>query len=517
MGMRTTSKTTAWKILAYGLFACSLAHANPSDPIVVTGSASFENLDANTLSITTSDQAVIEWREFSIAENELAHFVQPTAHSVVVNKVTSELSSVLMGSLKANGKIFLLNPNGVLVGENGSIDTNGFIASTLSAPIEDLLNGNKDVLFQGSSTAAIVNLGTITAWDGDIFLISYQINNEGSVNAQSGTAALGAGQQVLLRPQALEKIVIRPSLEKYENEATGIDNSGVIAACKAELKSDGNAYAMAIRHTGDIDALGSAEYNGEIYLVAEGGNNGIYGPVRAKNSDGTGGSIQILGEHIALLGNAAIDVSGEMGGGTVLIGGDQSGSNPNILNAKTTYIEKTASINADAILDGNGGKVIAWADESTCFYGNISARGGQNGGDGGFVEVSGRLCLDFNGIADRLAPQGEAGMLLLDPTDITISVAFDNNNSGASPFQPIAAPSNLNTTTLTNALLLGNVIVQSWSGGIGLTGGVTVNDPINYNSAFNLTLNTQGIGVTTGDITINATMTNTSSGSLSIL
>lgn len=499
-----------WQLIAFSIVTCSLACANPSDPVVMTGSAHFEAIDANTLSITTSDQAVIAWREFSIAEHELAQFVQPSAQSVVINKVTSELSSALMGSLKANGKVFLLNPNGVLIGEKGSIDTNGFIASTLAAPIEDLLCGTHEALFEGSSTASIVNLGKITAWDGDVFLISYQVDNKGSVNAPSGTVALAAGQEVLLRPQDLEKIVIRPSLEKYENETTGLDNSGVITACKAELKSDGNAYAMAIKHTGTIDALGVAEHNGEIFLVAEDGNNGVYGSITAKNSDGTGGSVQILGDHVAILENAKIDASGEMGGGTILIGGDKNGKNAKVLNAKTTYVDKNAVITANARSDGNGGKVILWADETTCFYGNIGVRGGENSGDGGFVEVSGMHSLDFRGVADRLAPQGNAGTLLLDPLDIDISAAADQNNTGFSPFQPTGSPSNLNTGTLIAALGGGPVIVQTIAGGVSV-GNITVSptssvlDQIVYNSPFNLTLDNTGASSAGSAITINPT------------
>ena len=306
--------------------------------------------------------------------------------------------------------------------------------------------------------------------------------------------------------------MIRPSLTKYENTTTGLDNSGVVAACQAELKSDGNAYAMAIKHTGAIDALGVAEHNGEIFLVAEGGNNGVYGSITAKNSDGTGGSVQILGDHIAVLENAKIDASGNLGGGTILIGGDKNGKNAAVYNAKTTYVDKNAVITADALTKGNGGKVILWADETTCFYGNISTRGGENSGDGGFVEVSGLHSLDFRGLADRLAPKGHAGTLLLDPLDIDISNGADLNNSGASPFQPTASPSNLNKSTLTTALGGGNVIVQTAAGGASV-GNITVSptgaviDQITYTSAFSLTLDNTAASSAGSSITINKTST----------
>ncbi|MCP3954364.1 MAG: hypothetical protein GY697_19435, partial [Desulfobacterales bacterium] len=104
----------------------------------------------------------------------------------------------------------------------------------------------------------------------------------------------------------------------------------------------------------------------------------------------------------------------------VLIGGDYQGKNPQIVNAKRTFVGKDASIEADALDEGDGGKVIVWADEITGYYGDIIARGGLNGGDGGFIEVSGKETLDFKGTADASAPNGDTGTLLLDPGTLTI-------------------------------------------------------------------------------------------------
>lgn len=500
-------KSRSHLLKAFCLICSSLVYANPSDPVVALGSANFEQVDAHTLAINTSDQVVIQWRDFSIAENECAHFVQPSAQSVVINKVTSELSSALMGSLKANGKVFLFNSNGILIGEKGCIDTNGFIASTLSASFDDLLGGKDEVLFQGSSTASIVNLGKVTAWDGDVFLLSYKVENKGSILAPRGTAGVGAGQEVLLRPNALEKIVIRPSLVKYDDGSTGIDNSGAIEACRAELKADGNAYGMAIRHTGTIDALGIVEQNGEILLVTDEGNTGIYGSLTAKNGDETGGSIQLQGGHIALFENALLDTSGVKGGGPILIGGDLSGSNSDVLNAKTTYVYKGAQIISEAIQEGNAGKVIVWADETTCFFGKINARGGPSGGDGGFVEISGKQFLDFRGEADRFAPNGQSGLLLLDPTDIIYDFIGNTNSTAVSPFQPNGGGcSTIDSVSIDLALFTGPVTIQSsgTNSVCGIQPGHVIID-LNHTIAsnFDLTFNTVVSGVTTGDITLN--------------
>ena len=135
-------------------------------------------------------------------------------------------------------------------------------------------------------------------------------------------------------------------------------------------------------------------------------------------SGDTAGKVQVLGDKVGVF-DANINASGTNGGGTVLIGGDYQGVG-SILNGSRTYISSDSVINVDALLNGDGGRAIAWADGTTGFYGKISARGGSNSGNGGFVEVSGKENLIFRGEVDTSAPQGDFGTLLLDPENIII-------------------------------------------------------------------------------------------------
>src|SRR6185436_7053624 len=107
------------------------------------------------------------------------------------------------------------------------------------------------------------------------------------------------------------------------------------------------------------------------------------------------------------LGGAAATVtaSGDAGGGTILIGGNFHGGGPEA-NASQVIVGKNTFINADAITTGNGGNVAVWSDDTTTFFGNISARGGAQSGDGGFVEVSGKQTLVYRGLTDTRAPHG---------------------------------------------------------------------------------------------------------------
>jgi len=142
-----------------------------------------------------------------------------------------------------------------------------------------------------------------------------------------------------------------------------------------------------------------------------------------------GGEVRVLGDRVGLIENAEVDVSrdGAESGGVALIGGDLRGQGE-VPTATRTFVGKEVEIRADGGREGDGGRVIVWADEVAGFYGNVSATGGNESGDGGFVEVSGKETLIFEGDVDVEATVGEFGMLLLDPRNILIS---DNSTNPA--------------------------------------------------------------------------------------
>jgi hypothetical protein len=127
---------------------------------------------------------------------------------------------------------------------------------------------------------------------------------------------------------------------------------------------------------------------------------------------------------------AFIDVSGEKLGGTVLIGGDFKGKNPEIPNAKHIYVGKECYVKADALENGNGGTIVFWGDESDHFYGKASAKGGSKSGDGGFIEVSSAGELRDSGNIDQKAPFGKDGVNYIDPDDVQV-VAYGSVDSKA--------------------------------------------------------------------------------------
>ncbi|MDX2229224.1 MAG: filamentous hemagglutinin N-terminal domain-containing protein [Leptolyngbyaceae cyanobacterium bins.349] len=189
-----------------------------------------------------------------------------------------------------------------------------------------------------------------------------------------------------------------------------------------------------------------------------------------------GGTVQVLGDRVGLLDNAVVDVSSPTGGGTVLVGGDYRGQGT-VPNALRTYVAPTATINADATVNGNGGRVIVWADEIAAFNGSISAKGGSVAGNGGFVEVSGKQNLIFRGTTDVSAANGAPGSILLDPENITIVAAGGLNDADLGDAQILfgdSAGANLTINQATLQALNGNVTLEA-TNNIAIANGVSLN------------------------------------------
>lgn len=487
---------------------------NPEGPAVVTGEVHFSNPTAHHLEVHAGHRAIINWKDFSIKQGEITSFIQPGRHAAVLNRVLGNMPSQINGLLKAEGHVYLINPQGTLIGKEGVIQTAGFVASTFDV-LDDSFLKNQELLFQGDSTAAIINYGTIEAWDGDVMLLGRSVVNQGQIRAPKGEVNLAAGHEILLKPEGRDRIYISLANHSGEKEEVGIDTSGRIEAVSAYLKAEGNAYALAIKQSGEIEATATVEKEGRIYLVAEGGVNQVSGHLTAK-----GGKIHLLGDKVGLTKGGFLDVSGDLGGGEVLIGGDYQGNNPEILNATLTVVEKETLIDASAKLSGKGGKVVLWSDEACSFAGTIRAEGGAEAGDGGLVEISGKQHLNFDGLVSTLAPKGKMGTLLLDPTDVVVSTAADSNNSfNGGSYSYSAATSNINNLTLQMNLLTTSVTISTASLFVNPPNGgsISVIAPINWatDSSLSFIANNNINLLITGTTPGTAAINNSSSGGIS--
>ncbi|MDX8430801.1 MAG: filamentous hemagglutinin N-terminal domain-containing protein [Candidatus Algichlamydia australiensis] len=470
--------------------------AKPSGMQTISGNATCSER-SGTVVIESGKRAVVKWDEFSIGKGEKVRFAMPDSNSAILNRVSGARSE-LLGQLDSNGKVYLLNPKGVLIGKDAIINTAGFVASSLDVLDQDFLRG-EELLFSGDSQADVINLGKISCLQGDVTLIAHHVANRGKIEGKF--VGLATGPKILLKPEGNQRIFI---------EAKGGDcvaQSGKIQSLVTELRT-GSVFDKAICCEGAIEATKIEERGGRIYLVAENGKTNVDGQVIA-----TGGEIQVLGNDIFLGDHAELNVSDCGRAGTILVGGDYRGLNPEIFTATDVVVTYGASAKADAVGSGDGGKIIFWADRMMHHNGNVSVCGGSDGGNGGFIEVSGHQYLINPDVrCDARAPNGKFGTILFDPEgDITIS-SSPNSGMNTTPytFSPTSSPAVLNVTTLTNALANGNVIVTTTGGAVtpSGTGTITVADSISWSAATTLELESTGtIDITLVNITNSSTQT----------
>src|SRR3984957_14037245 len=161
-------------------FLCTLAGeaaANPTGMQVVAGQVSTVT-SGNQLLITNSPGTILNWQSFSIMPGELTRFIQQSATSSVLNRITGQNPSQILGALQSNGKVFLINPNGIVFGAGSRVDVNGLVASSLNLSDADFLAGN--LKFSGGRTTGNVSNygGVTTPTRGAGFLIPTKVNQQ---------------------------------------------------------------------------------------------------------------------------------------------------------------------------------------------------------------------------------------------------------------------------------------------------------------------------------------------------
>jgi len=458
--------------LAAGSFAAltQAAATLPTGMQVAQGQASAV-VNGSKLTITNSNGAILNWQSFSIGAQNAVRFDQPNAASKVLNRVTGSDPSSILGSLSSNGQVWLLNPNGVLFGQGARVDVASLVTSTLNLNDQDWSAGRyvfNAVSGSNGVVAGITNQGEIrSAAGGQVMLIAAgEVRNEGLIDASGGQIVLAAGASVELVDTASPRFSVKVSAPQGE-----VLNLGQVSAAGGRI----DVIAASVNQQGLVRAdslsLGPA---GEIVMNAGQRLTMAAGSKTTADGAGSGGNIELLGTQVALLDGSQVSASGAAGGGTVLVGGGAQGKDASVPNADAVYFAPGAGIRADATGSGNGGHIVLWSNSATRAYGTLSATGGAQGGDGGFIETSGGW-LDARPAALNLsAPHGKAGTWLLDPYDITIS---DNvSDSGTDPnFTATTEGSTIYSGTLQTALSSGSaVVVQTGDGGGAGTDGGTI-------------------------------------------
>ncbi|MDT4819176.1 hypothetical protein FQZ97_522900 [compost metagenome] len=178
-----------------GLLGQAPAFALPSGAAVVAGEAGLQtSADGKHMVVDQhTNKLITNWNDFSVGGDERVSFHQPGKDSIALNRVIGTNGSDIQGRIDANGKVFLINPNGVVFGKTAQVNVGGLVASTRDIADKDFLDGN--YRFTGNSGAAMSNAGSLSASEGgSIALLGAQVSNNGVIQAQMGSVALGAGK-----------------------------------------------------------------------------------------------------------------------------------------------------------------------------------------------------------------------------------------------------------------------------------------------------------------------------------
>jgi filamentous hemagglutinin family protein len=424
--------------LAIGAMPWHQALANPTGPTPVRGVSSISGLGTSSVTVNTNNaKAIINWQGFSIGVDELTRFNQPSATAAVLNRVTSTQASEIFGTLQSNGRLFLINPNGILFGRGASVDVAGLVASSLNMSDGDFLAGRMRFTATAgagsvatssecragrecgppgspSSAATITTHGT----GGQVYLIGSSVRPEGNIT--SGEIVVAAGNSVEVinpgTPGVTVKITAGPgnTIELFRGHMSGerinmfaglihIAGDPVVSASTAIAGANGT---VTLRSTGDINIGPEITFPGftaphieaskRVKMIAD-GNIAMSSPPTPFPAVVQGGDIVLKGDNItqganaSLLGrNLTIAASGDVDLGNVSnsvarFGGRASGDvvfNNTSPTLKVTGLTVTPPHSLSLAQDGDlkiRGNVIS-GPQTISATGNVLVTPGRTGG-----------------------------------------------------------------------------------------------------------------------------------------
>ncbi len=307
------------KALAISLmmsFAANV-YALPAGGVVSAGSAGISSVAGSTTIIQSTQNAAINWQSFNIGHNEAVQFVQPNSNSIVLNRVLGPDPSNILGDLSANGKVFLVNPNGILFGKGAQVNVGGLVASTLNITDSGFMAGNYN--FSGTNNGTVSNQGTINTVTngGYVALLGANVSNDGIITAKLGTVVLAAGTAITI--DVAGDGLLNITVNQGEVNAL-IRNGGLIQADGGQVlltaQAAGNLLQSAVNNTGVIRAQTVENRNGTIKLLADmqRGTLNVGGTLDASApNSGNGGFIETSGSRVLIADSARIDTLAPQG------------------------------------------------------------------------------------------------------------------------------------------------------------------------------------------------------------
>ncbi|MBV6794500.1 filamentous hemagglutinin N-terminal domain-containing protein [Xanthomonas euvesicatoria] len=462
-----------------------------------TGTINAVNGSSRTVDQTSSHMA-LTWSAFDIGSSATMIFNQPSASSVVLNLVQSGNPTQIYGNINANGQVFLLNSNGVLIGNTANINVGGLVVSTLGTTVSKFMSGDYSLDAGGTTVAQVINSGTINAAAGSAVLIGGRASNSGTITATAGNITLAGADAATLTFESggFGVLIDKPLQLSLATEA--VDNSGTLSAPGGAIQLQARAaqgiFDRLINNSGTIRAASlSNGPDGSVSLIASGG--GSFDVAGGGSIDaGTGAITLSTGRGVQQTG---IYTAGSLGG---FIGGSATFSGANKISGLGNLdVGGNLSLTNTVALSQSGALAVTGTSQ---FLQSGSALSLTNGGNtfGGLFSASG------NGIAVSAAGNLSIGTLNLDSNS-----ALSLSATGALTLPTTAINTGSANLTLssggslsTRATLAGTNVDLTGRGGIALAHDVTASGTLKLTATNNAITQTAGSVATTGTSTINA-------------
>lgn len=333
-------KTLALLVMSALSLGASSVDAMPEGGVVRSGSGSVTQNGKEMTIRQDSGRLAMDWTGFSVGKDETVRFQQPGKDALALNRVTGNQQSVIDGSLLSNGHVLLVNPNGVVIGKNASIDVGGLVAST--AQVKDNFMkefGNSTGAFSlgGVSDGKIINEGTIQAEGGLVALHAAKVENGGTISNTGGSAVLAAADTLTLTPDADGKLNFTVDGKAVEASAL---NKGAITADGGTIvmtaDSASDVMSTVVNNSGTLQAR-TLRKNEKGQILLEGGDKGqveVSGTLDASGTEEgqSAGNIKVIGEKTIVHDGTNLLAKGSMDGGKIETSGDvlNLGDNLNI-------------------------------------------------------------------------------------------------------------------------------------------------------------------------------------------
>lgn len=433
-------KTLALLVMSALSLGASSVDAMPEGGVVRSGSGSVTQNGKEMTIRQDSGRLAMDWTGFSVGKDETVRFQQPGKDALALNRVTGNQQSVIDGSLLSNGHVLLVNPNGVVIGKNASIDVGGLVAST--AQVKDNFMkefGNSTGAFSlgGVSDGKIINEGTIKAEGGLVALHAAKVENSGTISNTGGSAVLAAADTLTLTPDADGKLNF--TVDGKAAEASALNKGSITAdggtiVMTADSASD--VMSTVVNNSGTLQAR-TLRKNEKGQILLEGGDKGqveVSGTLDASGTEEgqSAGNIKVIGEKTIVHDGTNLLARGNVDGGKIETSGDvlNLGDNLNIdakgvngkagewlLDPLAVYINDDDDDPTDGLASGTDKKVLGKSDitaDTKVLY-NDPNKDGSNGAN------ADSACVGITWIKGSFVNE-----MLTNGTDVKIQAASTN-------------------------------------------------------------------------------------------